>query len=65
MKSFKELRVSKGYTQTKLSKKVGVSVATVRIWEAGGGMPNEENLKRLIDSLGEDVRDCFSQKAEW
>ena len=66
METFKQLRVRKGFTQTKLSKKIGVSVATVRIWEAGGGMPNDENLKKLESVFGQGVNGCFERKsAEW
>jgi len=34
-------------TQIDVAKAVGVSVASYRLWEQGGGNPGPENLKKL------------------
>ena len=48
----KEARKAKGLTQTKLSSLINVSVASVRMWEAGGYKPSPENLVKLKKALG-------------
>jgi len=44
---FKKARELLNLTQVDVSKAVGVSVVSYRLWENGGGKPNEENLKKL------------------
>ena len=39
-------------TQIDVAKAVGVSVASYRLWEQGGGNPGPENLKKLKKVLG-------------
>lgn len=52
----KELRTQKGLTQTELGKKVGVSLRTVRGWEAEGRYPRHRELyKKLAEVLGCDT----------
>ena len=47
----KKAREKLKMTQIDVSKAVGVSVASYRLWEAGGGNPGPENLKKLIKVL--------------
>ena len=49
---FKKTREHLGLTQVDVSKAVGVSVVSYRLWENGGGKPNEKNLKKLKKVLG-------------
>ena len=39
-------------TQIDVAKAVGVSVASYRLWEQGGGNPGPDNLKKLKKVLG-------------
>ncbi len=48
----KRAREDLGLTQIDVSKAVGVSVASYRIWEQGGGNPGPENLEKLLKVLG-------------
>lgn len=48
----KKERIKNKMTQIKLSQAVGVSVASVRLWEQGGGEPSPENMKKLKKVLG-------------
>ena len=45
--NLKDMRVSRGLTQIEATKKIGVSLATYRLWEAEVTTPNEENQKKL------------------
>ena len=51
MDNLKSIREEKNLTQVALAAKVGVSLSTVRLWEAGAGKPNEENYKKLLAAL--------------
>ena len=49
---YKELRLSRGLSQAKAARLVGVALGTWLNWEYGVGNPNEENAKniqKLID----------------
>jgi len=50
--NFKEARERLNLTQVDVSKAVGVSVVSYRLWENGGGKPNDENLIKLLEVLG-------------
>lgn len=55
MDQFKDLektRKDKGLSQIEVAKKIGVSANTYRNWEYGANEPNEENLIKLIEVLG-------------
>ena len=45
--NYKELRLSKGLSQAKAAKLVGVALGTWINWEYGVGSPNEENAKNI------------------
>ena len=47
----KELRISKGFTQSELGKKVGVSQNTFTTWENGSREPNFKTLRKLANVL--------------
>lgn len=49
--NIKELRISKGLTQTDVAKTVGVSLTAYQIWERGVGKPSPDNLKKLEKAL--------------
>ena len=44
-------RLELGLTQFDLARKVGVSLSTIRLWEARVSNPNEENAERLNQVL--------------
>lgn len=46
---FKKLRLSFQMTQVEAAKACGIAVVTWRLWENGGGKPNNENLKKVIE----------------
>ena len=47
----KKAREKLNLTQIDVSKAVGVSVASYRLWEQGGGNPGPENLEKLLKVL--------------
>lgn len=51
MKNLKAARNAKGYTQEKLSKKIGVSRSTVAMRETGDSQPDNKMLTTLADLL--------------
>jgi len=51
----KKLREKKKLTQIDVAKAVGVSVASYRLWEQGGGKPKPENMEKLKKVLGINV----------
>jgi repressor LexA len=53
MKSLKEMRLEKGYTQMEVAKRVGVSLVSYQLWERGISTPNEQNQAKL-DELFKD-----------
>lgn len=48
----KKARKEKGLTQVEVANLLEVSVASVRMWEAGGYKPSAENLEKLKEVLG-------------
>jgi len=44
---FKRERIKIGLTQIDVAKEIGVSLAAYRLWELGGGKPNEQNMLKL------------------
>ena len=60
----RELRNKKGISQTELGKAVGVSLRTVRGWEAEGRYPKQRDLyTKLAEILECDVDYLLSEKA--
>ena len=49
---YKEARVSSGLTQKETAKALGVSRATVAMWEAGKSNPTAEKLPALAKLYG-------------
>jgi len=47
----KTKRLELGLTQFDLARMVGVSLSTIRLWEAHVSNPNEENAERLNKAL--------------
>jgi len=45
----KKLRSDKNLTQVEAANKIGVSIATYRLWEAGAFNPNEINYQKLLE----------------
>lgn len=45
----KKLRSDKKMTQVEAANKIGVSIATYRLWEAGAFNPNEANYQKLLE----------------
>ncbi|MDD2957143.1 MAG: helix-turn-helix transcriptional regulator [Lachnospiraceae bacterium] len=53
-------RKKKGYTQTELADKLGISNRTVSKWETGNGFPDVSLLLPLCDELGITVNELLS-----
>ena len=51
MENLKTARKAKGYTQEKLSKRIGVSRSTVAMWETGNSQPDNNTLTALANLL--------------
>ena len=47
MKSIRDLRQSRGWTQFELALKVGVQPQTIYLWESGRRIPQVPQLRRL------------------
>ncbi len=57
-------------TQSAAALTVGVTMMTWQLWERGLGRPNEENMKVLVTSTGEEnfakqVRDWHDEKPDF
>lgn len=53
--TLKELIKAKGYTQTSLADKLGVSQPTVSGWIRGNNKPKTKDLPRIAKALGVSV----------
>lgn len=53
----RQLRKFKGMTQEQLAKEAGLSVMSIRRYEAMERVPNNENLQRIADALGTTIID--------
>lgn len=58
----KQLREAKKLSQLDLAAAVGVSVRTLGTWERTGNIPLEQ-LPKLADALGQDLRDAVIKAA--
>lgn len=56
----KDLRIALGMTQSELAVKMGVSQATVGMWETGDRMPRASKLLKLAEILNCSVSDLFT-----
>lgn len=62
----KELRKQKGVSQTELGNAVGVSLRTVRSWEAEGRYPRYRDIyNKLADYFGCDVSYLLTEEEEF
>ncbi|ACZ39652.1 helix-turn-helix transcriptional regulator [Sphaerobacter thermophilus] len=52
MKTIKELREARGWTQLELAYRVGVTPATIYNWEAGRNEPKASQLRKLAQIFG-------------
>ena len=52
MNNIKKARLNKGYTQTELAEKLGISTVSVWMWETGKRFPRMTRLKQIADILG-------------
>lgn len=51
--NIREQRKKLGLSQTEAAKRIGVSLSAYLLWERGAGNPNEVNLQRLNEVLGD------------
>ena len=51
-RNIKTVRKSRGFTQEKLSNKLGVSIMTIRRWESGSRIPKFNTVEKIADALG-------------
>lgn len=59
MRMIKTLRIARGLTQFELAEKMGVSQATVGMWETGGRTPRFSKIPKLAEVLGCSIPDLF------
>ena len=59
----KKQRESRGLSQYKLAQQLGVSQATVGMWETGARMPRADKLPKLAEVLGCSVADLFNTES--
>lgn len=50
--TLKAARVNKGYTLADAAKKIGVSVSTLKNWEAGLTYPKQPAIERMCELYG-------------
>lgn len=50
--SLKAARVNAGLTQTESAKRIGVSVSTIKNWEAGKSFPNQPMIEKICEIYG-------------
>ena len=71
MKTIRELRRERGWTQFELALAIGVQPQTIYLWESGRRMPQVPQLRKLGANFGmcsddidlEPVRDASSRNA--
>lgn len=59
MMRVKELRKSRGFSQSELANKLGVSRTTVTMWESSGQCPRLETAVRVASVLGCTIDDLL------
>lgn len=62
MNGLKTQRDKNGITQTILAKKIGVSQATIAMWETGEAMPRSDKLPELAKILKCSIDDLFEKR---
>lgn len=60
--SIRKARLDKGYSQTKLSIKSGISVSVISYWETGRVFPTLINLIPVADALGVTLDELVGRK---
>ena len=51
MNAIKKARMIAGYNQSELAKKLGVSCATISLWESGRSLPRAKRLQSVAQAL--------------
>ena len=62
MKTLREARAAKGWSQINTAKKLGVHVLTYQLWERNAGKPCPKNHAKLVEVFGGDIEE-LRQKA--
>ncbi len=63
MKTIKQLREAKGWTQVELANKLSVAPSTIYNWERGRFEPRLKQLRDLARALGVSMNDIASEEA--
>lgn len=50
--SLKAARVNAGLTQAEVAKEIGVSIGTIKNWEARKSFPNQPKIEKLCELYG-------------
>lgn len=59
----KEIRMSRGMTQSELAERLDVSRSTVAMWETDANVPNADKLPAIAEALScESIDELFGQK---
>lgn len=60
-KTFKDLRLSAGFTQEGLAAELGVTLRNVCRWERGEGQPSLPKFFKLKELFGDDIEMIFNK----
>ena len=55
--AIREAREAKGWSQSKLGRRLGVTASTVQLWEAGQTSPKRSRWPKITAELGLSLRD--------
>ena len=61
-KNIKKYRKTKNLTQEKLAELLNMEVSSLSNLETGKSFPNQENLRKIIDTLGIELEMLFTYK---
>ena len=64
MNSIKCKRESAGWTQARLARKLGISRATVAMWETGKSRPRYDMLPKIARLLGCTIDELYADEPE-
>lgn len=62
MKTLKQLRKQKNFSQQTLAEKLGVSRSTVAMWETGGAQPDHKTLLQLSALLNASIDEMLDNE---
>lgn len=61
MKTIRELREERGWTQLELAGKLGVTPSSIYLWEAGKAMPRIPQFRKMAQAFGVSMDDILPE----